>query len=457
MRRGERNGGYAIVSTFNTSDSLYARTSDGSQELRTALAGITLNVYHDVRIDWQPTQVDYYVDGALVASHSLALANPISADLDQMRPSILPNLLQAAQRNADRGFPDIALFEVGPVYAGDRPQDQALHATVVRRGMNAPRHWDARPRPVDAFDAKADALAVLALCGVPLANLQVEAKPPAWYHPGRAGVLRLGPAVLASFGELHPRVLKALDVEGPAVGCEVNLSLLPVPKAKPGRARPLLKIPPFQPVVRDFAFLVDEAVPADLLVRAARGADKALIAEVGVFDRFAGGVLPPGKKSIAIAVTLQPREKTMTDEEIDALGRRIVAEARRRYPGDSTAAARMIAEWDASNPAPRATLSDVADHIEHVRKIAGVDHVGIGSDFDGTGNELPAGLEDVSRFPALLAELSRRGWTEADLEKLAGENILRVMARAEEVARRLQRERLPSNRTIEELDRKPRR
>jgi phenylalanyl-tRNA synthetase beta chain len=264
---------------------------------------------------------------------ALALANPISADLDQMRPSILPNLLQAAQRNADRGFPDIALFEVGPVYAGDRPQDQALHATVVRRGMNAPRHWDARPRPVDAFDAKADALAVLALCGVPLANLQVEAKPPAWYHPGRAGVLRLGPAVLASFGELHPRVLKALDVEGPAVGCEVNLSLLPVPKAKPGRARPLLKIPPFQPVVRDFAFLVDEAVPADLLVRAARGADKALIAEVGVFDRFAGGVLPPGKKSIAIAVTLQPTKATLSEAEIEAVSAKVVAQVTRATGG----------------------------------------------------------------------------------------------------------------------------
>jgi len=158
-----------------------------------------------------------------------------------------------------------------------------------------------------------------------------------------------------------------------------------------------------------------------------------------------------------VMVTFVPGFVSQKVADHAAQRRRIVAEARRRYPGDSTAAARMIAEWDASNPAPRATLSDVADHIEHVRKIAGVDHVGIGSDFDGTGNELPAGLEDVSRFPALLAELSRRGWTEADLEKLAGENILRVMARAEEVARRLQRERLPSNRTIEELDRKPRR
>jgi phenylalanyl-tRNA synthetase beta chain len=264
---------------------------------------------------------------------ALALANPISADLDQMRPSILPNLLLAAQRNADRGSPDLALFEVGPVYAGDRPQDQSMHATVVRRGNNAPRHWGAKPRPVDAFDAKADALAVLALAGVPLANVQVEAKPPTWYHPGRAGVLRLGPTVLATFGELHPRVLRALDVEGPAVGCEVNLSALPLPKARPSRARPLLKASAFQPVVRDFAFVVDDTVPAEQLVRAARGADKAMIADVGVFDRFSGGALPPGKKSIAIAVTLQPTEATLSEAEIEAISAKVVAQVAKATGG----------------------------------------------------------------------------------------------------------------------------
>ena len=263
----------------------------------------------------------------------LALANPISADLDQMRPSILPNLLTAAQRNADRGFPDLALFEVGPAYASDKPDGQSTCATVVRRGNNAPRHWDAKPRPVDAFDAKADALAVLAACGVPLGNLQVEAKPPAWYHPGRGGTLRLGPNVLATFGELHPRVLKALDVEGPAVGCEVNLSLLPLPRGKAGRARPLLKASPFQPVVRDFAFVVDDGVAADQLVRAARGADKALIAEVGVFDRFTGGSLPPGKKSIAIAVTLQPTAATLSEKEIEAVSVKVVAQVTKATGG----------------------------------------------------------------------------------------------------------------------------
>ena len=256
----------------------------------------------------------------------LALANPISAELDQMRPSILPNLLLAAQRNADRGAPDLALFEVGPVYANDAPEGQSLHATAIRRGNSGPRHWDAKPRAVDAFDAKADALAVLAVCGVPLGSLQTDAKPAGWYHPGRGGVLRLGPTVLASFGEIHPRALKALDVAGPAVGCEVNLRVLPLPTSRGARARPLLKASAFQPVVRDFAFVVDEAVAAEALVRAARGADKALIADVTVFDRFSGGALPPGKKSVAIAVTLQPVQATLSDAEIEAVSQKIVAQ-----------------------------------------------------------------------------------------------------------------------------------
>jgi len=264
---------------------------------------------------------------------ALTLANPISAELDQMRPSILPNLLLAAQRNADRGFPDLALFEVGPAYAGDAPEGQSLHATVVRRGQSGPRHWDAKPRLVDAFDAKADALAVLAVCGVPLGNLQTEAKPMPWYHPGRGGVLRLGPAVLATFGEIHPHALKALDVEGPAAGCEVNLSAVPLPKGKAGRSRPLLRASAFQPLVRDFAFVVDEAVSAEQLVRAARGADKALVVDVGVFDRFAGSALPQGKKSVAIAVTLQPVQATLSDAEIEAVSQKIVAQVAKATGG----------------------------------------------------------------------------------------------------------------------------
>ncbi len=256
---------------------------------------------------------------------ALTLANPISADLDQMRPSLLPNLLAAAGRNAARGYPDIALFEVGPRYHGDRPDDQRLAAGGIRAGNAAPRHWAAPQRNVDVFDAKADALALLRELGAPVENLLATADAPAWFHPGRSGVLRLGATVLAQFGELHPRVLRALDVRGPAVGFEIDIDRIPQPRARAGTARPLLKASPFQPVERDFAFVVAADTPAEKLVRAARGADKALIAGVSVFDQFAGKALGEGKKSIAISVTLQPVDHTLSDAEIEAVGAKIVS------------------------------------------------------------------------------------------------------------------------------------
>jgi phenylalanyl-tRNA synthetase beta chain len=256
---------------------------------------------------------------------SLTLANPISADLDQMRPSLLPNLLAAAGRNAARGFTDLALFEVGPRYQGDRPEDQRLTASGLRVGAAAARHWAAKLRPVDVFDAKADALAVLGALGAPVENLLTTTDAPSWFHPGRSGVLRLGATVLAQFGELHPRVLRALDVKGPAVGFEIDLDRLPQPRLKAGTARPLLKASPFQPIERDFAFVVSADTPAEKLVRAARGADKALIADVSVFDQFAGSALGEGKKSIAISVTLQPTDHTLSDAEIEAVAAKVVS------------------------------------------------------------------------------------------------------------------------------------
>jgi phenylalanyl-tRNA synthetase beta chain len=255
----------------------------------------------------------------------LTLANPISADLDQMRPSLLANLLAAAGRNAARGYGDSALFEVGPRYEGDRPQDQRLTAAAVRVGRSGPRHWAAAPRAVDVFDAKADVLALLTALGAPVENLQTTTDAPAWFHPGRSGVLRLGATVLASFGELHPRVLAALDVKGPAVGFEADIDRIPQPRSKAGTARPLLKASPFQPIERDFAFVVAADTPAEKLVRAARSADKALIANVSVFDQFAGAALGEGRKSIAISVLLQPAERTLTEGEIEAVAARIVA------------------------------------------------------------------------------------------------------------------------------------
>ncbi|GAB4185040.1 MAG: phenylalanine--tRNA ligase subunit beta [Thalassobaculales bacterium] len=255
---------------------------------------------------------------------NLTLVNPISSDLDQMRPSILPNLLDAARRNADRGLADLGLFEVAPAYADDTPKGQSTIATVLRTGQAGPRHWLTRPRPVDAFDAKADALAVLEALGAPVDGLQVSADAPGWYHPGRSGQLRLGSAVLARFGELHPGIVETYGLKGPAVGAEVVLEAIPPAKAR-GSARPLLKPSPFLPLVRDFAFVVDRAVTAEQVLRAARGADRASVTKVELFDVYEGAGLPPGTRSIAIAATIQPAERTLTEAEIEAVAARIVA------------------------------------------------------------------------------------------------------------------------------------
>lgn len=258
-------------------------------------------------------------------AEALTLANPISADLDVMRPTPLANLAAAAVRNADRGYGDLALFEVGPQYFDDTPKGQLTVAVGLRSGSCQPRHWAGGAQPVDSFDAKGDAEAVLLACEAPVENLQVSRDAPAWYHPGRSGVLRLGPNVLAQFGELHPRVLRALDLKGPAVAFEVFLDRIPKPRAGKQK-RSLLELSAFQPVSRDFAFLVDEAVPAEKVIRAARGADKALISEVSLFDVYQGKGVEPGKKSLAIAVTLQPREATMTDQEIEAVAAKVIAQ-----------------------------------------------------------------------------------------------------------------------------------
>jgi phenylalanyl-tRNA synthetase beta chain len=271
-------------------------------------------------------------------SPELALANPIAADLSDMRPSLIPGLTSAGQKNADRGFPDAALFEVGQIFKGDRPEDQLTAAAGVRRTLakasGSGRHWSAPAAEVDAFDAKSDALAVLAAAGAPTQALQVVPGAPAWFHPGRSGTIQIGPQnVLGHFGELHPRALEALDAEGPLVAFEVILEKIPEPKAKATRARPMLELSPFQPVTRDFAFVVDRAVKAADIVRAAQGVDRKLITGVTVFDVYEGQGIEPGKKSIAIAVTLQPREKTMTDEEIDALAAKVIAEVGKRTGG----------------------------------------------------------------------------------------------------------------------------
>lgn len=255
----------------------------------------------------------------------LTLVNPISADLDVMRPSVLGNLIQAAGRNADRGYADVGLFEVGPAFRKPSPDGQDIVAAGIRAGNAVPRHWAEKARGVDAYDAKADAMAVLEAAGAPVTNLQVTTDAPGWYHPGRSGVLRLGPTVMARFGEIHPTVLGTLGVKGPVVGFEVFLDAVPLPKKKGGTARPLVQLSPFQPLERDFAFVVGKDVEADKLIRAAKGADKALVKDVTVFDVYQGTNLEEGKKSVALSVTLQPTERTLTEPEIEAIGQKIVA------------------------------------------------------------------------------------------------------------------------------------
>jgi phenylalanyl-tRNA synthetase beta chain len=268
----------------------------------------------------------------------LALANPIAADLSDMRPSLIPGLVAAAQKNADRGLADAALFEVGQVFRGDQPEDQLTAASGVRRALakasGIGRHWSTPAAEVDAFDVKGDALAVLAAAGAPAQAMQVVPGAPAWFHPGRSGTIQIGPQnVLGYFGELHPRALEALDAEGPLAAFEVILEKIPEPKAKATRAKPVLELSSFQPVERDFAFVVDRTVKAADILRATQSVDRKLISNVTVFDVYEGKGIDPGKKSIAIAVTLQPRDKTMTDQEIDAVAAKIVAEVGKRTGG----------------------------------------------------------------------------------------------------------------------------
>ncbi|BBD35180.1 phenylalanyl-tRNA synthetase subunit beta [Aminobacter sp. Y103A] len=269
---------------------------------------------------------------------SLKLSNPIAADMSDMRPSLLPGLIAAAQRNADRGLGDVALFEVSGTYENDTAEGQRRVASGIRRGTakleGSGRNWSGNAGNVGVFDAKADAIAALEACGAPVDRLQIETGAPAWYHPGRSGVIKLGPkVVLGAFGEFHPRTLEGLDVSGPLCGFEVYVDAIPEPKAKPTKTKPKLELSAFQAVKRDFAFVVDKAVEAGTLTRAALAADKKLITGVSVFDVFEGASLGEGKKSIAIEVSIQPVEKTLTDQDFEALAARIVENVKKQTGG----------------------------------------------------------------------------------------------------------------------------
>jgi phenylalanyl-tRNA synthetase beta chain len=251
------------------------------------------------------------------------LENPISADMSHMRPALLPALLQAAARNQARGFADLALFEVGTVFDGGEPGEEHLQVSGLLVGRTGPKDVQGASRDVDVFDAKADAEAVLSAIGAP-AKVQIMRGAPEWWHPGRHGMICLGPKkVLGVFGEVHPRVLSEMGVKGPAMAFTIYPEQVPMPR-KSGASRGAMNISDLQAVERDFAFVVDTDVDALTLVNAAAGADKALIENVRVFDEFIGGSLGEGKKSLAITVRLQPREATLKDKDIEALSAKVI-------------------------------------------------------------------------------------------------------------------------------------
>ena len=270
---------------------------------------------------------DHFADGN---GGMWVLENPISEDMKAMRPSLIPGLLAAAKRNADRGADATRLFELGRRYfRGDAgASDERATMGILLAGNKVSRGWaNGKAAPFDAYDAKAEAIALLEAAGAPVGNLQVMGEAGPQFHPGQSGTLRLGPKnVLARFGALHPKTLEAFDIEGPVMAVELFLDAIPAPK-NPGFARAPYAPPALQPVTRDFAFLVDASVPAGDLVRAVKGADKASIVSARVFDVFAGQGVPDGKKSVAVEVVLQPTAKSFTDEEIKAIADKIVASA----------------------------------------------------------------------------------------------------------------------------------
>ncbi|MDB5736044.1 MAG: pheT [Alphaproteobacteria bacterium] len=254
------------------------------------------------------------------------LSNPIASDLDALRPSILPSLLAAASRNAARGFSNLQLFEIGAAFDSGMPGAQKTVASAIRTG-HAERHWQKTEAP-GLFDVKADLLAALeAITGAPM-SAPITQGAPGWYHPGRSGTIAMGPKVIAQFGELHPKVLAAFDIKVPVAGFEIFLDAIPDAKTKGNsKAKPLFQPSPFQAIERDFAFVVDAKLAAGEIVKAVKQADRNLVDTVTVFDVYEGKGVPEGRKSVAVAVRIQPKDATLTDAEIEALNQKIVAAA----------------------------------------------------------------------------------------------------------------------------------
>ncbi|MGA9659208.1 MAG: phenylalanine--tRNA ligase subunit beta, partial [Asticcacaulis sp.] len=259
----------------------------------------------------------------------LLLANPIASELNCMRPSALPNLLEAAGRNAARGFSGVQLFEIGPIYLGLEPNEQKTTITALK-APDTSRGWQAKGEDA-LFALKSDLMRLLEDMGAPTASLQlVQGSNAAHWHPGRSARLQLGPKhIIAEFGELHPGVLKAMDLSGAYVAFEIRIENLPVAKSKSGKSRGALMTSNLMPLSRDFAFLVDAKLAAGDLVRAIKGADKTLIGDARVFDVYRGAGVPEGQVSLAVEVTITPTDKTLTEPEIDALSAKIIASAQK--------------------------------------------------------------------------------------------------------------------------------
>ena len=262
------------------------------------------------------------------------LQNPIAADLNQMRPSILPNLLIGAKNNIARGYPNISLFEVGPEFYGRNPKEQTTVACGVRIGQTSKKDWTGFARDFDVFDIKADALAVIAAAKGPYENPQITKDAPAYYHPGRSGSLRLGKNVLAYFGELHPNVTKKLGIKGRVMAFEVYLDNIPLPRNSADKAKKKLELSSFQPIDKDLAFVVDKKVEASNILSAAKNADRNYITDARIFDIYEGENLPENKKSVALSVTFQPKEQTFTDKDIENLMNKIIVEVGKKTGGE---------------------------------------------------------------------------------------------------------------------------
>jgi phenylalanyl-tRNA synthetase beta chain len=248
----------------------------------------------------------------------LALVNPISSELTHMRPSILPTLLLAAQKNINVGSDSLSLFEVGPIFLGDKPDEQTTSVTGLRLGNKIKRDWRSPSRDFDFYDIKLDVLKTLEALGINISSLQTYEDTPSYFHPGRSAVLKIGQKLIANLGEIHPEILDFYGFEKSILGFEIFYENIPIPK-KIKVSRPMLKVSPLQSVTREFAFVINETTPAEKLAQIARSSNKDLIKDVLIFDVYKGKNIPDGKKSIAIKVTIQPLTETLTDDDLEKI------------------------------------------------------------------------------------------------------------------------------------------